>query len=75
MTDVEIQEKAEELKAKYNTMKWGLGSVRKYSRIEWVEEMNKFLDPLEEPYKTEVREKFLTSIRFTDDNFSKDFPG
>ena len=75
MTNLEIQEKAEEVAQKYRTMRYDLGSVKKYSTIEWIEEMNKFLDPLKEPYKTKVREKFLTLIQFTDYKFLRDFPG
>jgi hypothetical protein len=81
MIDTEIQEKAEEIAAKYNTMKYGLGSVRKYSIIEWTQELDKFLAPIDEPDKTKVREKFLSLVGLdgdrglAHDKFSRDFRG
>lgn len=81
MTDIEIQERAEEIATKYRTMKYGLGSIRKYSITDWTVELNKMLDPLEEPYETQVREKFLTLVGLdgdrgnAHDKLLRDFPG
>lgn len=81
MTDLEIQEKAKEIATKYKSMKYGLGSFRKYSLEDFYIEMDKILDPFEEPYKTQARDKFLTLVRLdgdlgnAHDKLLRDFPG
>jgi hypothetical protein len=80
MTNFEIQEKAEEIASKYKSMSFPL-SVKKYSTENWTLELCKFLNPFNEPYKTQVREKFLSLVGLdgdqgkAQDKFLRDFPG
>ena len=81
MTESEIQEKAKEIAAKYKTMRYGLGSFKRYSTDEWMKEMNEFLAPLNEEDTTKVREKFFSLVGLdgdrgnAHDKFLRDFPG
>ena len=81
MTNFEIQEKAGEIAAKYQTMRYGLGSFKKYSVDEWMKEMDEFLAPLDEEDTTKVREKFFSLVGLdgdlgnAHDKFLRDFPG
>ena len=81
MTDLEIQEKAEEIAAKYRTMMYGLGSFKKYSIDDFMKERDKIIDPLKESDKTKAIERSLTLVGLDGDRVNahdkllRDFPG
>ena len=81
MTDLEIQEKAEEIATKYRTMRYGLGSFKKYSIDDFMKERNKILEPLKESDKTKAIERSLTLVGLdgdrgnAHDKLLRDFPG
>lgn len=81
MTDLEIQEKAEEIATKYRTMKYGLGSFQKYSIDDFMRERDKILEHLKESDKTKAIERSLTLVGLdgdrgnAHDKLLRDFPG
>ena len=81
MTDLEIQEKAEEIASKYRTMRYGLGSFKKYSIDDFMRERDKILEPLKESDKTKAIERSLTLVGLdgdkgnAHDKLLRDFPG
>ena len=81
MTDLEIQEKAEEIATKYRIMRYGLGKFKKYSIDDFMKERDKILEHLKESDKTKAIERSLTLVGLdgdrgnAHDKLLRDFPG
>lgn len=83
MTNMEekIEKAAQELANEYNSKKYRLGSVKRYSINDIWEIINKAEESFEEPYKTQMREQFHALVGLNgdrgraQDKLHRDFPG
>ena len=77
----QIEASAQELADVYNRMKYGLGSTERHSGSEFTNILLKAEELFQEPYRTQMKERFLVLVGLSGDRgraydkFLRDFPG